>query len=130
MNWKNINISKNNVKAETTKAVLINMPHNSDYDGYSFWHPTKLVREGRNRNSVSIGYTDDFKFRLKKYGKGKWNSHDVIDECEISAEYFEEAFHVMDENIKAKDPKSQYETHKPNELEACEAEALDELKDE
>ena len=40
-------------------------------NGYSFWHPAKLVSSGRNSFSVSIGYTDDFTFRLKKYGKGR-----------------------------------------------------------
>lgn len=54
MEWKNINISKNNIDTETARSVLIKMPHNSEYDGYKFWHPSKLVRNGRNSNSVSI----------------------------------------------------------------------------
>lgn len=127
--WKNININKNNIKAETERSYLIAMPHNSDYDGYSFWHPSKLVREGRHSNAVSIGYTDDFKFRLIKNGKGKWNKYDIIDEKTIDAEDFEEAFGIMNENIKSPKYKSDYETHKPEQLEVKETTALEELRD-
>lgn len=113
--WKNININKQNVKFDTGRAVLIAMPHSSDYDGFSFWHPSKLVREGRHSNALSIGYTDDFNFKLVKYGKGKYNSRDIIDEQEISVEEFEEAFGVMNENITSPKTKinNEYETHKP-----------------
>lgn len=97
--WKNININKQNIKAETEKAVLIAMPHSSDYDGYCFWHPLKLVRQGKHRGAVSIGYTNDFSFRLMKYGKGKYNSRQIISEETISVAEFEEAFGIMDENI-------------------------------
>lgn len=44
--WKNVNANVNQIKTETEKAVLINCPHNSKYDGYSYWHSSKLVREG------------------------------------------------------------------------------------
>lgn len=97
--WKNININKQNIEVETVKAILIKMPNNSDYKGFAFWYPTKLVRDGRNKNAVSIGYNDEFTFTLKKFGNGKYNKMDVIDEIKISAEEFEEAFGVMDENI-------------------------------
>lgn len=128
--WKNININKNNIKAETERSYLIAMPHNSDYDDYSFWHPAKLVREGRNRSAISISYTDDFKFKLVKYGKGKWNKRDVIDEKTIDAITFEEAFGIMNENIKSPKYKNEYETHKPKPLEVENKQALEELKDE
>ena len=97
--WKNIDINKQNIKFETEKSILISMPHSSEYDGFSFWHPSKLVRSGRNSSSVSIGYTEDFNFRLIKYGKGKYNSHEIIDEDIICSADFEEAFGVMNENI-------------------------------
>lgn len=97
--WKNININKQNIQYDSDKAVLINCPHKSNYDSYSFWYPSKLVRDGKHSYAVSLGYTNDFKFKLVKYGKGKWNSRDIIAEKEISAEEFEEMFGVMDENI-------------------------------
>lgn len=128
--WKNIQINKQNVKADTGRAVLIQMPHNSDYDGFSFWHPSKLVRSGYHSNALSIGYNDDFTFKLIKHGKGKYNSRDIIAEEVIGVEEFEEAFGVMSENITAPQTKNKYETHKPAQLEAEEVTALDELKDE
>lgn len=113
--WKNININSNNIKTETFKAVLIKMPHNSKYDGYVFWHPSKLVRSGNHSAVLSIAYTEDFIFNLKKYGKGKYNSRKVIDEKEITVEDFEDAFGLINKTITAKNP---YETHKPIELKA------------
>ena len=121
---KNIQINKQNIKAETMKAVLIQMPHNSNYDGFSFWHPSKLVRTGYNSNALSIGYNDDFTFNLIKYGKGKY----ILAEEVIGVEEFEEAFRVMNENITAPHTKNIYETHKP--VEVKEVSVLDELKDE
>lgn len=97
--WKNININKQNIEAETGRAILIKMPNNSDYKGFMFWHPVKLARDGRNKNAVSIGYNDEFTFTLKKFRNVKYNKIDVIDEIKISVEEFEEAFRVMDENI-------------------------------
>lgn len=107
--WKNININKQNIKAETEKAILINMPHNSNYDGYSFWHPRKLVRDGKHSYAISLGYTEEFEFKLVKYGKGKYNSKEIIDQTVIDYEEFEEAFGVMSENIVA--PKTDNESY-------------------
>lgn len=117
--WKNINVNKQNVKVESAKAVLIQMPHNSDYDGYSFWHPAKLVRTGRNSNAVSIGYTEEFTFKLVKYGSGKWNSKEIVSEKTISVEEFEAAFGVMDENITTskKDTESYLKVEEPKKIE-------------
>lgn len=130
MKWKNININKSNIEAETSRAVLIKMPHSSDYDGYKFWHPAKLVRRGRHSGAVSIGYTDGFTFKLFKNGNGKYNKFDVLDETEIGAEEFEDAFGVIDENIVAPAKANDYETHKPEEKEVEEVKVEDELKDE
>lgn len=128
--WRQININNQNIKAETDRAVLFACPHNSRYDGWAFWHPSKLVRRGRHKNAVSVSYTEEFTFVLKKYGKGKYNKNQVLDEDEIDFEEFEEMFGVMNDNIKAPDYKSDFETHKPEQLEAEAVEALEELKDE
>lgn len=101
MEWKNINVNKNLIQAETEKATLINFPRSSNFGGFCFWHPTKLIRKGRHSASVSIGYNDEWKFTIKKYGKGKYNRNEVIEEFTISVEDFEQAFEVVDENIKA-----------------------------
>ena len=128
--WNSININKQNIIAETSSAVLIACPHNSDYDGYSFWFPSKLVREGRHRNAISISYNEDFTFYLKKYGKGKHNSRSVIDEAQLAFDELEEVFGVMDHNITAPEFKNEFETHKPVVLEVEEIDVLEELKDE
>lgn len=81
--WHKIEISENNIEASTDKAVLIKMKHNSNYDGFVFWHPKKLVRvEGK---MFTFSFNDEFKFNLKKYGQGKWNSREVVREENISA---------------------------------------------
>lgn len=128
-NWKNININTNQIKADTGKAVLIAMPHNSNYDGYSFWHTSKLIRSGRHSAAVSLGYTDDFTFTLKKYGKGRYNSREVIDEKVIDVEEFENAFGVVNKNIPERVYKNPYETHKPQTVEAIEDNTIKELQD-
>lgn len=106
--WKNIEINLQNIETETEKAVLIKMPNNSNYAGYKFWHPSKLVRYGSNSYARSIGYTDQFTFKLKKYGNGKWNKTQVIDEKEISVEEFEEAFNCMKSCTRPKDNEESY----------------------
>ena len=130
MEWKNLNINKQNIDVETSRSVLIKMPHNSDFDGYKFWHTSKLVRKGRNSNSVSISYNDEFTFNLKKYGNGKYNKREVIDEIEIDTEEFENAFNVMNENITSKKYVSDYETHKPKLIEPVESKVEGELLDD
>lgn len=85
-NWKNLQINKNLIKYDTGKAVLIAMPHSSEYDGYKFWHPSKLVRPGSHAAAVTIGYTDEFVFRLKKYGNGRYNSREVLDEIPLAGD--------------------------------------------
>lgn len=72
VDWKSISININLVHHDTGKATLIAMPHKSNYDGYKFWFPSKLVRSSRTRtDAVSLGYTDEFTFRLFKDGKNR-----------------------------------------------------------
>lgn len=117
--WKQININRQNIKTECEKAVLIQMPHNSDYDGYCFWHPSKLVRDGRNKNAISIGYTEEFEFKLIKYGKGKYNQKTILDEKKIDVEEFEASFGTMNDNIVVpkKDAESYLKVEEPKKLE-------------
>lgn len=90
--WKNIDINQNLVKMETECAVLIAMPHNSEFNGYKFWHSRKLVRDSRFDGKVSIGYTQDFVFRLKKYDNGICNSRGILDEIPLGANEIEIIF--------------------------------------
>lgn len=124
--WRRFTITKNNIKAETGKAVLIACPHHSEYDGYCFWHPSKLVREDRNGWTRSLSYTEEFVFNLKKYGKGKYNRREVLDDVQLRYDEIEEVFGVMSNALQKKDP---YETHKPEAVKAVKTEADDSLID-
>lgn len=133
MEWKNLNINKQNIELQTARAVLIKMPNNGNYKGYKFWHPAKCVRNGRNSNAVSLGYTDNFTFKLFKNGKGNNNKFEKVDEIILSTEGLEEAFETMDENIKAqKEEKieNEFETHVPKRKKVKPVAVLEELKDE
>ena len=85
MAWQNQHFNIQNIKHATEKAVLINMPHSSKYDGYCFWHPAKLIRDGSHSYDKTFAYNGDFIFKLKKYGHGKYNSDQIIDERDILA---------------------------------------------
>lgn len=96
--WEKIHIQSNNIKGSTDKAVLINMPKTSKYKGYSFWHPKKLTRpEGKNSYLLSVSFTQEFVFKLKKFGKGQHNFNKVLDEKEISPKEFKESFGFTEE---------------------------------
>lgn len=126
--WKNIEINLQNIETDTGKSTLIKMPKGSDYAGYKFWHPSKLVRYGSNSYARSIGYTDEFTFKLKKYGNGKYNKFDVIDEIEIGVEEFEEAFGCMKDCTRSKEDDFEIEHHIPEAKEVKEVEVVNELK--
>lgn len=125
--WKTLNINKNNIITETGRAVLIACPHASDYNGYCFWHPSKLVRSGRHSAAVSISYTEDFTFRLKKYGKGKYNSREVLDEVQLGYDEIEEIFGVIDDGIY---PPAEPLIHTPDPIEPEHSEVDPDLRDD
>ena len=93
--WKNISINANLIHYDTGKATLIAMPHKSNYDGYKFWFLSKLVRSSHRIDAVSLGYTDEFTFRLFKDGKNRQR----LDEVELTASEFEKEFETVSKNI-------------------------------
>lgn len=91
--WEKIQIESSLIETSTDKAVLINMPSKSEFKGFSFWHPAKCCRSiGKNSYLVQISFTNEFKFNLKKYGKGKFNWAQVIKEKLIDADELKSAF--------------------------------------
>lgn len=128
--WKNINVNIQNIVKDTGNATLFKCPNKSKYAGWVFWHPSKLVRKGKHSYAVSVGYTDDFVFHLKKMGQGKYNKSQVLETKDISAAEFAEMFGLMDDNIVEPKQKPVDTTHKPAEVEPVEVEAKEELKDE
>lgn len=118
---REIKINRQNIKAETGKAILIACPHHSLLNGFRFWHPLSLIRVGDRLSSVRIRYTDDFVFRLKKYGQGKYNRGELIEERHVGYMDVEEAFGQDGEMTTI---------HTPDELEPEGADADEELVDE
>lgn len=92
--WKSLQINIQNIKAKTDKSILINCPHNSKYDSFSFWYPAKLINTGNNSYAITLTYADSFLFRLKRYGENC-----ILEENEIGSNEFEEIFNVMSGNI-------------------------------
>lgn len=90
--WGKIAVNVQNVECTTAKGAKINMPHKSDFDGYSVWVSLKLLREGRHSYEYTLSIKADMEFVLKKYGNGKWNKFKTLDEKTISAEEMAEAF--------------------------------------
>ena len=98
--WKKITINKNSVAAETATSVLIKMPNRSEFSGYTFWHPSKLVRvEGGKGYFISFSYTDDFDFKVFKQGKNR----KVLSEYRMSPGEIETAFEVVNNELSSRD---------------------------
>lgn len=123
--WKQINLNDNNISHVGARAVLIKCPASSAYKGYEFWYPLKLIAEGKHSASLTLSYNDASVFTLKKYGKGRFNSRDIVNEKTITATEFESLFKVIDLNITEKNT----DPSVPPVLQAHEVEANAELLD-
>lgn len=94
--WNKLFFNKQNVEYESDRAILINMPNQSIYKGWKFWHPAKLVREeGGNGYFYSLSFTDNWEFRLFKSYKQGQNPQKTVSPDEII-----EAFKRSDESIR------------------------------
>lgn len=98
--YLNININRNQVKLSTGRALLVKMPHNSDYDGFTFWFPQKLVDEGRHDEALRLVIPVGFSFTLKRISD---KTRAVLDEAELNAYQLVEQFRQTDESIQGAD---------------------------
>lgn len=94
--YLNININRNQIKYSSGRAYLIAMPHKSDYDGYAFWFPEKLVDEGRHDEALRLCIPVSFNFTLKRTSN---KTYKVLDEAELNAYQLVDQFRQTDENI-------------------------------
>lgn len=96
----NININRNQIKYSSGRAYLIAMPHKSDYDGYTFWFPEKLVDEGRHDEALRLCIPVSFNFTLRRSSNKTFK---VLAEEELNAYQLVEQFRQTDENIAGAD---------------------------
>jgi len=88
-NWIQIQTNSNLIQHETEKATLIKLPKSE----LMFWHPSKLVKTmGKSNYLMTVSFTDDFKFKCFRNGKGKTTSFTKIEEVEYSAKEIQEFF--------------------------------------
>lgn len=96
--WHKIYFNSQNIKYETYKATLIKMPMNSKFSGYSFWHPSKLVRvAGAKGFHCSFLFTENFEFTIRKYNKNL----KILDEKIITSDEMITAFEQVNNHIKS-----------------------------
>lgn len=94
--WHKVYFNSQNIEHETAKATLIKMPNKSEYAGYKFWHPTKLVREeGGKGYHMSFSFTEEFQFTIRKYGQNRQVTAEKI----IGWDEMLEAFEQVNEQI-------------------------------
>ena len=94
--WHKVYFNSQNIEHDTAKAVLIKMPNKSEYAGYKFWHPTKLVREeGGKGYHMSFSFTEEFQFTIRKYGQNRQVTAEKI----IGWDEVLEAFEQVNEQI-------------------------------
>lgn len=114
--WKKIKVNVQNIKHETEKAVLIAMPHSSNYDGFTFWISKKLVRAGSHSYEVQVSINDDMTFNLKRTSE---KTRAVLEETTIGADEMIEAFGESHFDSRRDLPKPvEIVTHVPAPLEA------------
>ena len=89
--WHKVCFNSQNIEHDTAKAVLIKMPNKSEYAGYKFWHPLKLVREeGGKGYHMSFSFTEEFQFTIRKYGQNRQVTAEKIIGCDEMLEAFEQ----------------------------------------
>lgn len=115
--WHKIFFNSQNIQAETEKACMIKMPNSSQYKECNFWHPKSLVREqGGKGYHCTFSFTDDFVFKVIKYGKGKHNKKDVIREYTLNTKEMFEEFGVVNEKVNEFVELETYNINHKNEL--------------
>ena len=88
-NWKQIQANSNLIQHETEKATLIKLPKSE----LMFWHPSKLVKTmGKSNYLMTFSFTDDFKFKCFRNGKGQSTSFTKIEETELTASELQARF--------------------------------------
>lgn len=97
--WLKINVQDTQLVRRGKSSLLIKMNSNSDFCGYCFWHPAKLVRPDSVPCTYSLSFTDDWVFNLVEYGKGMHNRSEITAEMQIPADQMLAAFEAQSSAI-------------------------------
>lgn len=118
--WLKTEINKNQIQRETARALFINCSHNSKYDGWGFWLPKSLLREGSHSASLTILLPNDFKIELIRKSRRQ----------NIAAEECIQIFENIEEQVKVKTDDSCFvEVKEPKKIEIIKKrDVLDEFK--
>lgn len=87
--WNQVKVNIQNIKHSTEKAVLIALPHKSNFDGFEFWVSKKLIRNGSHSYEVALSVNDEMTFNIKRVSQ---KTYKVLAEKTISAAELIEAF--------------------------------------
>lgn len=87
--WHKFALNSQNVVRETAKAVLIALPHKSNFDGFEFWYPKKLVRQGSHSYQLIASIPDDMQITARRTSP---KTYKVLDEKELTPADVIEAF--------------------------------------
>ena len=91
--WHTVEFNALQIKAETDRSTLIQLPNNSYLKGWGFFHPSKLVRDnGGNGYLKTFSFTDDWEFRLIRVGKK------INDTLTVGVDEIMDAFEHMQSN--------------------------------
>ena len=94
MKWHKIIGNSNLIQFETERAYLIRLPKSE----LMFWHPKKLVRlSGKKSYKMTISYSDEFKFKVFRNGKGRFNFKEILEEKILSIDQWKEYFKGFDQ---------------------------------
>lgn len=97
--WQKIYFNAQNIEHETGRAVLINCPKKSNFSGWKFWHPAKLVREEGGRGyHLSFSFTEEWEFKLFKQYKSGENPEKIVD-FQTMMEIFEQSNEDISERV-------------------------------
>ena len=120
LKWHKVRISENNV-SYFDSYVLIKLPYRSDYRHFTICVSRKLVR--KDGGMVALSVREDYTFKAKKKGRGRYNKSEAIEEKELSADDIIDIFgcSVYDQE--------EPELHTPEILQPEIVEALEELID-
>ncbi|MGN0886100.1 MAG: hypothetical protein ACI4RT_03790 [Candidatus Spyradenecus sp.] len=90
--WRKVAIDTDAILHKTENSVLIQMPFDSKHEWFKFWTSKRLIREGRTSLEVLLSVNAEMKFSLFKNGRGRYNTEQVLDRREITADELAEAF--------------------------------------